>query len=228
MTTHTGFELPWELQYHCVPDWDMTDHVVLDIGCNEGQHLTLPVFSRAKALLGIDVKASAVANGLAKYPHLQLQVAFAEDLPYPDRSIDTAISKVALPYSDIRAALTELHRVVKPGSRVLLTMHDWRLQWLFFAEAVRNRSLLRVIDHAYIAWASFCFAWFGYSPRRPYSRRTRESWQTRRSMRRELERAGFEVLEMRRNVDWAIVAQRVKVDVWVPETHLTGEFHGRP
>lgn len=197
---------------YVIPRWDTSGHVVLDVGCGDGRHLKLPELSMASLLLGVDVDRDAIERGRKQYamvPGIFLHVAPAEHLPISDNFVDTAYSKVALPYTDIRTALAELRRVLKTGGRLQLTMHDWRLQLKFMAESWKHPK--RWLDYLYIAYASTVFAWRGRVPARPWNRSSRETFQTRRAMRRELRRAGFEVTRMERNTrQWIIEALAIE------------------
>lgn len=176
---------------------------VLDVGCADGSTLVHPAYARASRRCGVDVDRDAIARGNWRYPGLELSVASAEDLPYPDESFDLVISKVALPYTDIRKALREIHRVLKPGGELLITMHDWRMQWVFFKAGGWKRKL----DHLYICLASLVYLTTGYVI--PRTNGTRETVQTAVAMRRDLMRSGFTRLSFERTQrDWIVTAQR--------------------
>jgi SAM-dependent methyltransferase len=63
--------------------------------------------------------------------------------PYPDATFDLAVSTQVLEYvADIAAALAEIHRVLRPGGRVLLLDTDWdSVVWHSGDEARMNRVL---------------------------------------------------------------------------------------
>lgn len=74
---------------------------------------------------GIDVSESMLALARTRAA-VDLRVGGAEAIPYPDASFDVAVSTQVLEYvPDIPAALAELHRVVRPGGRILILDSDW-------------------------------------------------------------------------------------------------------
>jgi ubiquinone/menaquinone biosynthesis C-methylase UbiE len=191
-----------------IPAINMDGHAVLDVGCGNGYALMYPQYAKAKERVGIDVDAAALAEGTAKYPELKLVYGGAEKLPFTNESYDTVVSRVALPYTDIRTAMSEIHRVMKPGGHLFLTMHDWRHHAGFFGSALTNRAVKYVIDHVYIAVASAVFIVTGKVPKRPWNG-TRETFQTEGSMRRELAISGFSDAAFSRTAKhWRVTAKK--------------------
>lgn len=191
---------------YAIPVISMDGKAVLDVGCGNGDALMHPHYASAKARVGVDVDTEALADGRARFPELQLMHGSAEALPCPAEIYDVVISRVALPYTDIRTAMSEIRRVMKAGGDLFLTMHDWRHQVEFITGAIRQGALKRVLDHAYIVPASAAFIATGRVPSRP-GRGTRETFQTERSMRRELGRAGFSSVAFSRSPrHWRITA----------------------
>jgi ubiquinone/menaquinone biosynthesis C-methylase UbiE len=187
-----------------IPAISMDGLAVLDVGCGTGYALMYPQYAKASRV-GIDVDKDALAEGCVKFPQLKLIYAGAEKIPFPPETYDVVVSRVALPYTDIRVSLAEIHRVIKPGGHLFLTMHDWRHQLEFFRYGLRSPK--RVLDHVYIALASAVFIATGRVPTRPDG--TRETFQTEASMRRELERAGFYDVKFSRTTrHWRVTAER--------------------
>jgi arsenite methyltransferase len=57
---------------------------------------------------------------------VEISAGSAEALPLPDASVDVAVSTQVLEYvPDVAGALAEIHRVLRPGGRVLLLDTDW-------------------------------------------------------------------------------------------------------
>lgn len=101
---------------------------VLDLGCGTGTLLVMAKRTEPGALLcGVDGDRSAV--DMAKRKILRekidahLQVALAQELPYPDRSFDRVLSSLVLHHLSHRgklAALGEIARVLAPGGELHL------------------------------------------------------------------------------------------------------------
>ncbi len=53
----------------------------------------------------------------------------AESLRFEDGCFDLVISRLVLPYTEVRRALTEMARVVRPGGLLVLQIHAPRYYW---------------------------------------------------------------------------------------------------
>ena len=104
---------------------------VLDAGCGPGFYVaeTLERVGPGGSVVGVDASPPMLALA-AKRSEGHDNVSFHEGdvtaLPVADADFDRALSVQVLEYvADISAALAELHRVLKPGGRVLLWDVDW-------------------------------------------------------------------------------------------------------
>lgn len=97
----------------------------LDVGCGPG-HTALALAPRVASVLGIDLSEAmleqartlAAARGLA---NVEFRRADVERLPFEDARFDVVASRQsAHHYADVRAALAELARVLRPDGRLLL------------------------------------------------------------------------------------------------------------
>ena len=97
---------------------------VLDMGCGAG-HASFAVAPHVREVIAYDlapqmlatVAEAAQARGLAS---IRTQQGAAEALPFADASFDWAISRLsAHHWRDVRRALAEARRVLKPGGRLL-------------------------------------------------------------------------------------------------------------
>jgi len=182
---------------------------VLDVGCADGAALMHPFYRKATERHGIDIDAEAIGHGRWRYPSLNLIVGDAgKPLPYPDAHFEMVISKVSLPYVDLRMAIPECARVLASCGQLFLTLHDFRYFVRQFTNALKARAPRRVIDHAYILGASLAYIATGYVPARPWDG-SRETFQTKSAIRRDLGRVGFGAVEFERTArDWIITARK--------------------
>jgi ubiquinone/menaquinone biosynthesis C-methylase UbiE len=104
---------------------EATDRVV-DVGAGTGL-LALSVAPAASHVWAVDISAAMLAYLDAKarsagLQNIELVEASAVSLPLVDRSVDVAISNYCLHHlsnADKRRALAEIHRVLKPGGRLV-------------------------------------------------------------------------------------------------------------
>ncbi len=102
---------------------------VLEVGCGTGLVLER-IRKFARSARGIDISPNMLE--LARARGLDVQVASATELPFPDSSFDVACSfKVLAHIREIRRALGEMARVVRPGGFVLAEFYNpWSLRAL--------------------------------------------------------------------------------------------------
>jgi len=104
---------------------------ILDVGCGTGTLLLklCKSSSRAESLVLHGIDADSRALGIARQKlgdEIKLEEALAQKLPFPDASMDVAVSSLFfhhLTTSQKREALREIRRVLRPGG----TLHvaDW-------------------------------------------------------------------------------------------------------
>jgi ubiquinone/menaquinone biosynthesis C-methylase UbiE len=98
--------------------------VALEVGCGTGLILQRTAKS-AREALGIDLSAGMLAR--ARQRGLRVVQASATALPFATASVDVAYSfKVLAHIPDIRGALAEMARVVRPGGWVLAEFYNAR------------------------------------------------------------------------------------------------------
>ena len=69
----------------------------------------------------VEPNARKVARGRARRPRLKFVEAGAEQLPFPEFHFDAAMALMTLHHwADPSAGLTEVHRVLQPGGRLVL------------------------------------------------------------------------------------------------------------
>jgi len=84
--------------------------------------------SHAPTVVGIDISAAIVQAAQTRHSTLQAAGADVRRLPFADRSFDLVVSNSTLDHfadlSDVLVALSELHRVLRPGGELLLTLDN--------------------------------------------------------------------------------------------------------
>ncbi len=96
----------------------------LDVGCGTG---TVVEAARARGahVTAVDAEPDMVAATGARVPQARVEHGTLPELPFPDAEFDAATANFVLNHvGDPIAALTELHRVLRPGGRVAVTL--WR------------------------------------------------------------------------------------------------------
>jgi arsenite methyltransferase len=104
---------------------------ILDVGCGPGFYVSelLDQVGPEGSVVGVDRSTDMLSIAAARCEGrdtVAFHEAEATALPLPDGACDAAISVQVLEYvPDHRAALAELHRLVRPGGRVVLWDVDW-------------------------------------------------------------------------------------------------------
>jgi SAM-dependent methyltransferase len=92
----------------------------LELGCGTGVFLELAAASGAR-IVGLDLSTDLLRKArerLAGVANVALRCGNAEQLPFPDASFDAVYGSSVLHHLDVRAALREVRRVLKPGGRM--------------------------------------------------------------------------------------------------------------
>lgn len=98
----------------------------LDVGCGPGALLTeLVARLGADSVTGVDTSESFVAAARERHPGVDVQLAPAERLPFPDDVFDAALAQMVVHFmADSVAGLREMARVTRPGGSVVACVWD--------------------------------------------------------------------------------------------------------
>jgi ubiquinone/menaquinone biosynthesis C-methylase UbiE len=105
--------------------------VVLEVGCGTGvlDRWLARHTGGANRIIGVDINPFLLreATALARHEALEHLISFregnAEALPFPDSSIDVAMSSTVIQRVDADRMLAEMVRVTRPGGRVAVVGH---------------------------------------------------------------------------------------------------------
>lgn len=129
-----------------------SEYKVLDIGCGQGELLgTLSSSMKTGSyLLGIDEKERSIESAQQNYPNLVFHCEkFTDSLSFKDDSFDIVVSVDTLEcISNKTALINEIHRVLKPGGKVVFAHWDWDTQVYNSA----NKSIIRKFVAAFSDW----------------------------------------------------------------------------
>jgi SAM-dependent methyltransferase len=119
---------------------------ILDVGTSTGTNLRMLRDLEFHHVQGIDQSAEAVRfcseKGLG-----EVNLGDVCALPFPDRRFDLVLATDIIEHvDDDRGALRELHRVLKPGSHLLLTVPTFRLLWGLQDEVSHHKRRYRLHD----------------------------------------------------------------------------------
>ena len=129
---------------------------VLDIGVGPGFLAAemAAVVGAGGRVCGIDVSDSMLAiaatrSGGQDAAALEIGRGSAEEIPYDDGSFDVVVTTQVLEYvPDVPRALASIHRVLRPGGRVLVLDTDWdSLVWHAPDEKQMRRVLAAWEEH---------------------------------------------------------------------------------
>ena len=125
---------------------------VLDAGCGPGFYVAeiLERVGPEGSVVGVDASEPMLALSAKRcegHANVAFELGDVTALPLPDADFDRVLSVQVLEYvADIPAALRELHRVLRPGGRVLIWDVDWATVSWHSDDPARMERFLRAWD----------------------------------------------------------------------------------
>jgi arsenite methyltransferase len=132
---------------------------VLDVGCGPGFYSRelLDQVGKAGSVTGVDQSPQMLAVAMRRsesFGNARFEQGDATRLPVETGGFDRALSVQVLEYvADVTAALAELHRVLRPGGRLVVWDVDWATVSWHSEDPERMERVLRAWD-AHLAHAS--------------------------------------------------------------------------
>ncbi|HEX8287355.1 MAG TPA: class I SAM-dependent methyltransferase [Pyrinomonadaceae bacterium] len=179
---------------------------VLDVGCGLGQDL-LPFAEKTEAFcFGVD-RAAEIADFAVKFfsdKGYGNRAAFArstgESLPFADESFDIVMCRLALPYMNNNAALSEFARVLQPDGAILLKIHAPP----FYFAMIRERA--KTFSPRLLAYPLICLA-NGFLYQMTEKQPSGKFWQ------------GKEVYQTKKLLDKRLQKLRMRIEGELPDTN---------
>lgn len=125
---------------------------ILDVGCGPGFYVAelLERVGPQGHVSGVDSSEpmlAVAARRVGDSRNVELVKSAATELPFADAAFDGAISVQVLEYvDDVALALRELHRVLRPGGRLVVWDIDWETVSMYSADPARMRRALDAWD----------------------------------------------------------------------------------
>jgi len=115
---------------------------LLDIGC-ASSFMVATLSSKVEESYGVDLDFPKLTQARKKFPHITYLNGAGERLPFKDETFDAVTFFETLEHVDNEAVfLSEVHRVVKPGGTVLLSVPNRGFMAFFDVDNIFFRPIL--------------------------------------------------------------------------------------
>jgi ubiquinone/menaquinone biosynthesis C-methylase UbiE len=104
--------------WHLAALGDVAGQHVLDYGCGTGG-TTAHLLERGARVTGFNISVARLLEARQRAPQAGLLSCAAEMLPFPDAAFDAVLGKQILHHLDLRVAIPEIARVLRPGGRAV-------------------------------------------------------------------------------------------------------------
>lgn len=108
-------------QYQYIEPYLKSSNAVLDVACGTGYGSKFLVEHNA-VVYGVDISNEVINFATHRYPEIQFIQSSADNLPFEDNFFDVIVSVETVEHiHDDISFLKEVHRVLKPNGKILLT-----------------------------------------------------------------------------------------------------------
>jgi ubiquinone/menaquinone biosynthesis C-methylase UbiE len=153
-------EFRYRTEGHILSELDKIDFKnkdILEIGIGQGAD-SMQIVKRGANYYGIDLTETSVQRikdrfRLSNLPFKEIQVANAENIPYPDNYFDIVYSHGVIHHSpNIEKIVSEIHRVIKPGGKaVIMLYHKNSFNYHVSISVFRRVGLLLLIVFPFLS-----------------------------------------------------------------------------
>jgi len=117
--------------------------VVIDVGCGTGKAVSELSLKGATAV-GVDLSEQMISVAKHRFPACDFRVAKAESLPFKDNSVNGYHAERLFQHlADPFQALSEAHRVLTPGGRIVLLDQDYDMWAIDADDMAITRAIMR-------------------------------------------------------------------------------------
>jgi ubiquinone/menaquinone biosynthesis C-methylase UbiE len=180
---------------------------VLDVGCGAGQTLIASSLGANVTAIGIDCDPGAVRLGKQIDGRVRFACSRGESLPLRGGYFDMVISRVALPYMNTDAALSEMTRVLRPGGKIWLALHPFERVKEELVQSLRRLEFGRALHRVYVMANGLLSSWTGVEIPSPTTGRY-ETYQTEAGITRRLQRLGYENIKVSNKTFFVVTATK--------------------
>lgn len=132
---------------------------VVELGAGTGK-LTALLAAAGHDLLATDPLPEMLAHLRQRLPDVRAEVASAEEIPVPSRSVDVVVCAQSFHWFDHEKALPEIARVLRPGGRLALVWNhrDNGIPWVRRLERIigekdeREENIRPLMQSAHFGW----------------------------------------------------------------------------
>ena len=150
----------YKTENHILTELDKIDFKnkdVLEIGIGQGAD-AMQIIKRGANYYGIDLTEKSVERALHRFklynlPYKKIEVANAENIPYPDDTFDIVYSHGVIHHSPkIDIIVNEIHRILKPGGRAIVMLyHKNSFNYYVSIGIIRRLGLFLLIPFPFLS-----------------------------------------------------------------------------